>query len=35
QLKKQFGLDLKDFLLKPAKSVSGESAPTKFELLSG
>jgi len=35
QLKKQFGLDLKDVLLKPAKSVSGESAPTKFELLSG
>ncbi|GAG20242.1 unnamed protein product, partial [marine sediment metagenome] len=35
QLKKQFGLDLKDFLLKPAKSVSGEAAPTKFELLSG
>ncbi len=35
QLQKQFGLDLKDFLLKPAKSVSGESAPTKFELLSG
>jgi len=35
QLQKQFGLDLKDFLLKTAKSVSGESAPTKFELLSG
>ncbi len=35
QLQKQFGLDLKDFLLKPAKSVSGEPAPTKFELLSG
>ncbi len=35
QLQKQFGLDLKDFLLKPAKTVSGESAPTKFELLSG
>jgi len=35
QLQKQFGLDLKDFLLKPAKSVSGESEPTKFELLSG
>ena len=34
QLQKQFGLDLKDFLLKTAKSVSGESAPTKFELLS-
>jgi DNA gyrase subunit B len=35
QLKKQFGLDLNDFLLKPAKGLSGEAAPTKFELLSG
>jgi len=35
QLKKQFGLDLNDFLLKPVKTVSGEAAPTKFELLSG
>jgi DNA gyrase subunit B len=35
QLKKQFGLDLKDFLLKPAKGLSGEATPTKFELLSG
>ncbi len=35
QLKKQFGLDLKDFLLKPVKTVSGEAAPRKFELLSG
>ena len=35
QLKKQFGLDLKDFLLKPAKGLSGEAAPMKFELLSG
>ncbi len=35
QLKKQFGLDLNDFLLKPAKGLSGEAAPTKFELVSG
>ena len=35
QLKKQFGLDLKDFLLKPAKGLSGEAAPTKFELVRG
>jgi len=35
QLKKQFGLDLKDFLLKPAQSVSGEALPTKFQLVHG
>ncbi len=35
QLKKQFGLDLQDFLLKPAKGPSGEVTPTKFELVSG
>jgi DNA gyrase subunit B len=35
QLKKKFGLDLKDFLLKPAKSVSGESVETKFQLIHG
>ncbi len=34
-LKKQFNLDLKDFLLKAAKSVSGEALPTKFRLLNG
>ncbi len=34
-LKKQYGLDLKDFLLKPSKSVSGESLQTKFQLLNG
>jgi DNA gyrase subunit B len=34
-LKKQFGLDLKDFLLKAAKSVSGEALPTKFRLING
>jgi DNA gyrase subunit B len=35
QLKKQFGLDLKDFLLKPAKAVSGEALVTKFQLING
>ncbi len=35
QLKKQFGLDLNDFLLKSAKGLSGEPTPTKFELVSG
>ena len=35
RLKKDFGLDLKDFLLKPAKAVSGESLPTKFCLVNG
>jgi DNA gyrase subunit B len=35
QLKKQFGLDLKDFLLKPAKAVSGEALATKFQLING
>jgi DNA gyrase subunit B len=32
-LKKQYGLDLKDFLLKPAKAVSGEALETKFQLV--
>ena len=35
QLREQFGLDLKDFLLKPAKAVSGESLATKFLLTHG
>ncbi len=35
QLKKQFGLDLKDFLLKPSKAVSGEALLTKFQLING
>ena len=35
QLKEKFGLDLKDFLLKPAKAVSGEALQTKFQLISG
>jgi len=34
-LKKQFGLDLRDFLLQPAKEVSGEALPTKFQLING
>ena len=32
KLKSEFGLDLKDFLLKPARSDSGEALPTKFRL---
>jgi DNA gyrase subunit B len=35
QLKEQFGLDIRDFLLKPAKAVSGEALTTKFQLISG
>ena len=35
QLKEQFDLDLKDFLLKPAKAVSGEALMTKFLLTHG
>ncbi len=35
RLKKDFKFDLKDFLLKPAKAVSGESLPTKFCLVNG
>jgi DNA gyrase subunit B len=35
RIKKNFRLDLKDFLLKPAKAVSGESLPTKFSLANG
>ncbi|MBN1795685.1 MAG: DNA topoisomerase (ATP-hydrolyzing) subunit B [Sedimentisphaerales bacterium] len=30
KLKKEYGVDLKDFLLKEGKTVSGESLPTKF-----
>jgi len=33
QLIKQLGLDLRDFLLKPVKTVSGETLPTKFQLV--
>ena len=32
-LKKQFKLDLRDFLLKTVRSVSGEAMPTKFRLI--
>ena len=35
QLIKQFGLDLKDFMIKPTKNLSSETAQTKFELHSG
>ena len=35
RLRSKFTLDLKDFLLKAAKSESGESLPTKFSLVSG
>ena len=35
KLRAEFGLDLKDFLLKSAKAVSGEALPTKFLLISG
>ena len=35
QLRAQLGLDLRDFLLKPAKAVSGEALPTKFQLVNG
>ena len=33
KLKTEFGVDVKDFLLKPGKSVSGEPLPTKFKLI--
>jgi DNA gyrase subunit B len=35
QLKKDFSLDLKDFLLRQEKSVSGETVQTKFQLVNG
>ena len=35
KLKAQFKLSIKDFLLKPEKSVSGEALPTKFCLIHG
>ncbi len=35
KLKAEFSLDLNDFLLKPAKAVSGEARPTKFQLING
>jgi DNA gyrase subunit B len=33
KLKAELNLDLKDFLLMPAKAVSGEALPTKFRLI--
>lgn len=35
ELKAKFKLDLNDFLLEPAKAVSGEALPTKFQLING
>jgi DNA gyrase subunit B len=35
KLAKEFGVDIRDFLLKPAKAVSGEALPTKFEIVNG
>jgi DNA gyrase subunit B len=35
KLREGWDLDLKDFLLKPAKAVSGEALPTKFQLING
>jgi len=35
QLIEQLGLDLKDFLLKAEKAVSGEALQTKFQLING
>jgi DNA gyrase subunit B len=35
KLRSEFGLDLKDFLLKPERAVSGEALPTKFQLING
>ncbi|UCC96511.1 MAG: DNA topoisomerase (ATP-hydrolyzing) subunit B [Phycisphaerales bacterium] len=35
QLQNEYGLDVKDFLLKPDKAVSGEALQTKFQLIDG
>jgi len=35
KLMTEFSLDLKDFLLKPVRAVSGEVLPTKFQLING
>ena len=35
QLNKDYGLDLKDYLLKAGKTVSGEAMETKFQLING
>jgi len=35
KLKSKFGLDVKDYLLKAERKVSGEAIPTKFKLING
>jgi DNA gyrase subunit B len=35
KLKSEYGLDMRDFLLKVERAVSGEALPTKFEIISG
>ena len=35
KLKNDYGLDMRDFLLKVDRAVSGEALPTKFEVVSG
>jgi len=35
QLRERLDVDLKDFLLKPVKAVSGESLQTKYQLING
>jgi DNA gyrase subunit B len=35
RLKNDYGLDLRDFLLKPERLISGEAQPTKFVLANG
>jgi len=35
KLKSEYGLDMRDFLLKAERTVSGEPLPTKFEIISG
>ena len=35
KLTKEYGLDVRDLLLKPARAESGEALPTKFEIVSG
>jgi len=35
RLKEGFGLEIRDFLLRASRNVSGEMLPTKFEIISG
>lgn len=35
KLKTEYGLDMRDFLLKAERAVSGEALPTKFEIING